>query len=347
MLDQHLEVILDSELLWPLKSLYWRARALIAGTIFGYEGRLTLAQLLLALATAFIAYRIYVRPEGRVSIREFLRYAVPSSIYRHASTRVDLKIYLFNSIVSPTRIVLRGVGPAVVGGALAHGLRAVLGEPAGVLPATTASIVGLGVLTFVVYDLSTYITHRLSHEVPLLWAFHRVHHSAEVLNPFTLMRKHPVYDLVGDCLDLVIVGGLSGAILYFWPPEIGMATTAVVGTCNAAFSCIAANLRHSHVWMSFGPVVSRVLVSPAMHQIHHSRAERHWNRNYGEVFSVWDHLFGSVYVPREREDLVFGLPGAEAQLHPTWWRAMVEPFHYAYGCVSDLVKGIGWRSGRV
>ena len=93
------------------------------------------------------------------------------------------------------------------------------------------------------------------------------------------------------------------------------------------FGFVGASLRHSHIWFSFGRL-NLLLVSPAMHQVHHSKAEEHWDRNYGEVFSIWDWMFGSLYLPQQREDLNFGLSG-EHDPHPTVYRAMTEPFVFA------------------
>src|SRR5690606_34693681 len=95
----------------------------------------------------------------------------------------------------------------------------------------------------------------------------------------------------------------------------------------ALFHLLGSNLRHSHIWWSFGPTLSRILISPAQHQIHHSKAPQHWNRNYGEVFALWDWLFGTLYVPGpQREPLEFGIAGTEGQEHDTLLKAYLVPF---------------------
>ena len=66
------------------------------------------------------------------------------------------------------------------------------------------------------------------------------------------------------------------------------------------------NLRHSMVWISYGPL-NHVLVSPAMHQIHHSTLDKHFDLNCGWAFSFWDRMFGTIYVPKEREEFPMGL----------------------------------------
>ncbi|MEM9145890.1 MAG: sterol desaturase family protein, partial [Pseudomonadota bacterium] len=86
----------------------------------------------------------------------------------------------------------------------------------------------------------------------------------------------------------------------------------------------------SHVWLSYGPVLEHVFISPAQHQIHHSRAVRHHNKNYGEIFAFWDWMFGTLYVPKRHEVLEFGLADAAGraieQPHPTLARALFVPF---------------------
>ena len=75
---------------------------------------------------------------------------------------------------------------------------------------------------------------------------------------------------------------------------------------NLAF----AHLRHSHVALPFPHWLSHVLVSPHMHQVHHSVEERHHDRNYATVFALWDWIFGSLYIPHPRERFRFGVEEA-------------------------------------
>jgi sterol desaturase/sphingolipid hydroxylase (fatty acid hydroxylase superfamily) len=85
-------------------------------------------------------------------------------------------------------------------------------------------------------------------------------------------------------------------------------------------------LRHSHVWISYGPTLSRFFISPAQHQIHHSSAEKHWDKNMGGFFALWDWIFGTLYVPKQREELVYGLPGDEGKEYSGVAQLYVQPF---------------------
>src|SRR2546426_736232 len=98
-------------------------------------------------------------------------------------------------------------------------------------------------------------------------------------------------------------GGLGAGV------ALTLALVLVLGA-NAGlvlFLFAGAHLRHSHVWLSYGPVLSRIFISPAQHQIHHSVDPRHVDRNFGGIFAIWDALFGTLYVPRTRETLTVGL----------------------------------------
>lgn len=305
------------------------AAAALAEPFLSPAGRLGYPALLAGLAFAAVAFRLQAPPAQRGRLLGFAAFALPGQIYRHRSLWVDLQIFALAQLLSPARRILGGA----TAGAAAVAIAAWLGSVAGPRPAVEAGpaeIALLSALLVLALDFGTYATHRLSHRLPVLWAFHRVHHSAEVLSPVTVMRKHPVYDMLAVLLDIAIVAPIQGAILYFWGDDIGPALAVWVNIAFASFNLAAGILRHSHIWISFGPGLSRILVSPAMHQIHHSRAPAHWDRNYGEMFAIWDWMFGSLYLPRGRETLRFGLADDEGQPHPSLAAAMIEPFVHAW-----------------
>ena len=277
------------------------------------------------------AFRYYFGREG-FSLGGYLRHAFPARVYRSRSFAVDVQVFLFDRLLAPMRWVAKVVSVTLAASVMAGGLERLFG-PAGSGELGTGGTIVLAALLFLAFDLGTYITHRLSHQVPVLWAFHRLHHSAEELNPLTLSRKHPVYTLLGVMIDCVTVAPLQALVLYAFGGVSGAAVAALANTGFVLFAYCAASLRHTHIWLSYGPVLERVLVSPALHQIHHSRAPRHFDRNFGEVLSVWDWMFGSLYLPRGREELSFGIAGEERQPHPTLAAALLEPFGYAWRVV--------------
>lgn len=274
-------------------------------------------------AAAYVHYR----PEGApFGLTRYLAYAFDRKVWLSRSAAVDVMLMLVGRLLAPSRWLLGGITAGLAAVALAAGLIALLGPREPLVAPGPLGTALLGAALVLVYDFATYVTHRLSHRVPVLWAFHRVHHSAEALNPLTVARKHPVYDAVAVVIDCLIAAPLQALVIYLWGAEVTGAALAAMNLGFGLFAYAASSLRHTHIWLDWGPLLGRVLVSPAQHQIHHSRSQRHWDRNYGEVFALWDWLLGSHYLPREREEVEFGLAGEEVQPHPGLISALAEPF---------------------
>ena len=73
------------------------------------------------------------------------------------------------------------------------------------------------------------------------------------------------------------------------------------------FNITGANLRHSHVNISYGMFLEKIFISPAQHQVHHSISDKHRDKNFGAILAIWD-LFGkSLYLSRPNQRLKFGV----------------------------------------
>jgi sterol desaturase/sphingolipid hydroxylase (fatty acid hydroxylase superfamily) len=147
--------------------------------------------------------------------------------------------------------------------------------------------------------------------VPVLWEFHKVHHSAEVLTPITAYRMHPVDDLLSGTLSGLLAGAMHGVFDHLFAGNAGIFAVMGVNAGVFAFYLAGYNLRHSHVWLAYPGWLSHFLISPAQHQVHHSLDPRHFDKNMGFIFACWDWAARTLYVPREREELSFGLDGNE------------------------------------
>jgi sterol desaturase/sphingolipid hydroxylase (fatty acid hydroxylase superfamily) len=182
-------------------------------------------------------------------------------------------------------------------------------------------------LSIMVADLFYYVSHRLMHTIPFLWEFHKVHHSAEVLTPLTMYRMHPV-DGLFTAMARELGVALTGLIfLYFYPHATTVKLIAGIGVMTFVSTFTNVSLRHSHIWLSFGSAIEHVFISPAQHQIHHSIERKHINKNYGSIFSLWDWMFNSLYVPQGRETITFGLGGYEPETrYQTVVDLLVGPF---------------------
>jgi len=154
--------------------------------------------------------------------------------------------------------------------------------------------VGLGVL---VLDLGGYSLHRLSHRFGWLWRLHRLHHSDIDVDVTTELRHHPLEVLVtlGVQALLVLLAGL--------PPLAVMLYILLI---------IPVSLLSHGNWLlpaRLDRPVRTLLVTPAMHRIHHSAWQPETDSNYGMLFSWWDRLFASYRAtPRQAyRDMCLGL----------------------------------------
>ena len=192
------------------------------------------------------------------------------------------------------------------------------GAPGAGLEATSAArIVYVGALILAA-DFGFFAGHYLSHKVPLLWEFHKVHHSATVLNPLTNYRFDPLDRVLLGLFIGIATGAVKGGFGFAFPG--GISGIAAVNVGVLLLFNRTANLRHSHVWLSYGWHASHVFSSPAQHQIHHNSEARHIDKNLGLMFSLWDWMAGTLYVPREREHFQLGLTGGEHAEYDSLWR---------------------------
>jgi sterol desaturase/sphingolipid hydroxylase (fatty acid hydroxylase superfamily) len=165
-----------------------------------------------------------------------------------------------------------------------------------VLPASfTAAVAALPlwarmVAAMVVGEVGFYWGHRLSHEIPLLWRFHAIHHSAEHVNFLVNSRAHPVDMVFTRLCGLVLLyaTGLAGTV----GPHPALVPTLVLFVGSMWSFFIHANLR----WR-LGPL-EELISSPAFHHWHHSRDD-HRDHNYSSMVPVMDRVFGTFYLPRE------------------------------------------------
>jgi sterol desaturase/sphingolipid hydroxylase (fatty acid hydroxylase superfamily) len=283
--------------------------------------------LAISLVVAFVAF-VLVEGGGRAALREFRRRYFSRLLWLHPSSQADYAYYIVNSVLHPVLVAPLIVSGAVIGTGVETGLAAMFGTPSAPLLGLPAARALYTVLFFVAYDLGRYVAHSLLHDVPLLWHFHKPHHSAEVLTPLTNFRAHPVELFVMGAVPNAATGIVSGMLWYVMAGEIGFYSFLGLHVGIAAFNTIA-NLRHFPVWISFGPLLNRWLISPAHHQIHHSREARHFGRNRGFELAVWDRMFGTLYLPVAGEEFRLGLgDGTESAWHGVG-RIYGWPFRYA------------------
>ena len=137
------------------------------------------------------------------------------AVFVHRSSRLDLQLLLGNQLLRLLGVVPALMGAAAVAFTVSSTLLRGAASPelAQVLP-SWAVVAAYALTFFVAGDFSRFITHWLMHKVPALWAFHEVHHSAEVLTPLTFHRLHPLESLLYQLRSLLVTGGVTA--LFFW-----------------------------------------------------------------------------------------------------------------------------------
>lgn len=139
-----------------------------------------------------------------------------------------------------------------------------------------------------------YLAHFVEHKVKPLWMVHLVHHTDHYVDTTTANRHHPIESVIRFVFTLFgvfIIGAPMGIVMLY-----------------QSLSLVATQFTHANIKLPkrFDKLISYVLVSPDMHKIHHHYVLPYTDSNYGNIFSVWDRLFGT-YMYLDRENLVFGV----------------------------------------
>jgi sterol desaturase/sphingolipid hydroxylase (fatty acid hydroxylase superfamily) len=161
----------------------------------------------------------------------------------------------------------------------------------------------------VVADLAEYVVHRAFHQVPWLWRFHAIHHSARALDWLAASRLH--------LLDIVVTRGLSFVPLYL----LGFAPPALYA--YLIFVSFHAVFIHANVRFRFR-AIEWLVVTPRFHHWHHADAPEAVDRNFAVHLPLIDKLFGTAYFPDGRWPDSYGLAGRPVP--GGWLRQLAWPF---------------------
>ena len=151
-------------------------------------------------------------------------------------------------------------------------------------------IIGLLLLDLI----GAYLVHFVEHKVKFLWRFHLVHHSDLWVDTTTANRHHPgesVIRFVFTTLAVVLVGAPMWMVFLY-----------------QSASVVLSQFNHANVSLpvTIDKMLSYIIVSPDMHKVHHHYVLPHTDSNYGNIFSIWDRLFGT-FSTIKREDIVYGI----------------------------------------
>jgi len=169
-------------------------------------------------------------------------------------------------------------------------------------------------LTFLLLDLWRYWEHRIFHRVPLLWRLHLVHHSDTQIDVTTAERHHPLDLLLGSAVMMALIAALG-----LPAPALGLYLLSA--TAVALFS--HANLRLPD---ALDRALSWLVVTPAVHAVHHSDRQAQTDSNYGSVLTLWDRLFATYVDPESARIPHFGLDYFHLPRDTGFGRVLLQPF---------------------
>nr|WP_322753250.1 DUF664 domain-containing protein [Frankia sp. Cas3] len=173
------------------------------------------------------------------------------------------------------------------------------------------------IIILLLADLANYAAHRALHELPPLWRLHAVHHSSRELDWLSTSRGHPLDQIVN----------LTAIVL----PLYAVGFDLTFSSLFVAFQFYFPFLAHANTRLTLRPL-SVVFVTPAFHHWHHADTPEAVNRNYGAVFSFWDTLLGTRYLPAGTPP-AYGIP---QDMAPSWAGQLVAPFRPRRTGVSKL-----------
>lgn len=289
-----------------------------------------------SIALAYGVYRYQIKSKEQSS---FLAYLLPKKIYLSVSAKQDYSLFIINKFIKAILFPLAVFGAAPIAIGLSGGLASFL--PEHMFAQASALTIGLSftVILFIFDDFTRFFLHWSLHKIPFLWEFHKVHHSAKVLTPFTVYRSHPVENVLYAC-RMSLAQGMSIGVAYFLfgPSEhLDMMTILEANIFIFAFNVLGSNLRHSHIWLGFGNRVEKWLISPAQHQIHHSLNAQHFDTNFGTALAVWDRLFKCLVLSSSTDGVKVGLSESQAK-HDSLIAIYCQPF---VKCLDKLkIKGV-------
>ena len=209
----------------------------------------------------------------------------PPTVSKLLRGTANISLSLFNGTIyhllfTSTIVTMLQTSPAK-GGGLLHTMT---------LPDWIEIMLGILVL-----DFTLYVWHLLNHVMPLLWRFHRVHHSDMNMDVTTANRFHLGEFLISGLIRLVVIYtfGLSAVAYFLFEILVNIAI-------QFHHSSLAVNSRFQWLW-------HYLFVPPFLHRIHHSVKIKERDSNYGVLFSFWDRMFGTLRTDIAQEGIIIGL----------------------------------------
>jgi len=159
------------------------------------------------------------------------------------------------------------------------------------LPLWLNILLGLMLLDLV----GAWLIHWIEHQVKWMWKFHLIHHTDLYIDVTSGLRHHPgesVFRLLFTALAVFVSGAPFGVVMLY-----------------QTLSGFFAHLTHANIQSprTIDKMLAYVFVTPHFHKIHHHYIQPHTDRNYGNIFSIWDHVFGTAIAVNSMDELTYGI----------------------------------------
>ncbi len=179
------------------------------------------------------------------------------------------------------------------------------------MPLWLYALIGLLLLDLI----GAYLAHLVEHKVKPLWMIHLVHHTDHNVDTTTANRHHPLESVIRFTFTLVgvlLVGAPIGIVMLY-----------------QSISLVLSQFNHANIKLprKVDEVLSWIIVSPDMHKVHHHYVLPYTDSNYGNIFSLWDRLFGT-YMKFDRDAIVYGVDTFPDEKENSSIKALLkQPFH--------------------
>ena len=277
----------------------------------------------------------------KLSLKKTLIRIFDKKIFFSKSAKSDYKIFLINQlimmIVSPFLITQLTIATA-----LYFYFHTIDWLSAGMFVgiAKIYIILSFTIFQFTIDDFSKYIVHRFMHKWPVLWALHKVHHSATVLTPMTVFRTHPLEGIIFSLRSAITQAIGISLFFYLFGNLVSLYTIVGVNIFVFVFNILGSNLRHSHIGIRYWKWLEYIFISPAQHQLHHSIAFEHHDKNFGAALAIWDWLFGSLHHSVEFETLHLGIKKNQHDATHNLKNLYLDPIHEIKKHIFNKIKKI-------
>lgn len=159
------------------------------------------------------------------------------------------------------------------------------------LPTWLQIVIGVMLLDF----FGAYLVHWVEHKVKFMWKFHLVHHSDTTVDVTTGLRHHPgeaIFRMVFTIMGVIVVGAPIWIVFFYQ-------------TMSVAFT----HFNHANIKLPkrLDHTLSFVFVTPDMHKVHHHYTQPLTDTNYGNIFAIWDRVFGTFAQVEHTKELKYGI----------------------------------------